>query len=281
MAAAATLTLCPAGALAATGTNLVIDADTNEAEMISEEIDEETTAQINEEYRAQEAEEEQQREEAAQQEAEERAEAWRQEQAQESQHTAVATETSESTAGTVPANPFRDIQSSDWFYRYVLDVYSKGLMSGTSDTEFAPSATLTRGMVASILYRMEGNPAVTVSNTFTDLSDGQWYTNGVLWAAQERILSGYGDGRCGPNDAVTVEQLSSILYRYAGSPTVRVSLQDLSGYTGKEAVSEYAQNAVAWAAQQGMLHGTDLHPTVAATRAEAAQMFSLMNERTV
>ena len=171
-------------------------------------------------------------------------------------------------------NPFKDIASDSWYYDYALDVYEKGLMAGTADDMFSPDATLTRGMVASIVYRMEGSPKVEYKTLFTDIPDGQWYTSGVIWAAENGIIAGYGNGLCGPNDSVTVEQLASILYRYSGSPSADLSVLDK--YSDMSIISDYAKASMAWAVSKNMTEGLQLHSNTAATRAEAAKMFSIL-----
>lgn len=180
------------------------------------------------------------------------------------------TDTTPETGVTV--NPFKDISASMWCYDYVLDVYNKKLILGTSEDEFSPNTPLTRAMVASIIYRMAGSPDVSYSAIFTDVPDGQWYTKGIIWAYNNKVISGYGNGLCGPNDYVTVEQLASILYRYAGSPEVTA---EITGYSDVAAISEYAKTGMAWAVSKKMNNGETLHPASPATRAEAAKMFSL------
>ena len=159
-----------------------------------------------------------------------------------------------------------------WCYDYVLDVYNKKLILGTSEDTFSPDTPLTRAMVASIIYRMAGSPDVNYSAIFTDVPDGQWYTKGIIWAYNNKVISGDGNGLCGPNDYVTVEQLASILYRYAGSPEVTA---EITGYSDVAAISEYAKTGMAWAVSKKMNNGETLHPASPATRAEAAKMFSL------
>lgn len=172
--------------------------------------------------------------------------------------------------------PFVDVEPDDWFYDYVVYVYKNGYMSGTSETEFSPNHTLTRGMVASILYRMEGEPAVEYRDLFTDLEDGQWYTNGMLWAVEEGIIAGFGDGTCRPEVLITIEQLAAILYRYAGSPTVdEITISHIPGFDN---ISDYAVDAMQWADDNGMLRGETLRPGYAASRAEAAMMFTIFDQ---
>lgn len=172
--------------------------------------------------------------------------------------------------------PFIDVEPDDWFYDYVVYVYQNGYMSGTSDTEFSPYNSLTRGMVASILYRMAGSPAVEYEKLFDDLEDGQWYTDGMIWAVQEGIIAGYGDGTCGPEKLVTVEQLASILYRHAGYPETDNEALSKKAVYGN--ISDYAYSAMEWAAENGMLYGEPVRPGYPATRAEAAMMFAKFDQ---
>lgn len=170
--------------------------------------------------------------------------------------------------------PFIDVDEDDWFYEDVVYVYKNGLMSGTSDTEFSPYHSLTRGMAASILYRLAGSPEVEYISVFDDLEDGKWYTDGMLWAVNEDIIAGYGDGTCGPENLVTIEQLASILYRYAGSPETdggKISKKAIVGV-----ISDYAIPAMEWAAENGMLYGEPINPAAPASRAETARMFTVL-----
>lgn len=172
--------------------------------------------------------------------------------------------------------PFIDVDKGDWFYDYVVYVYKKGYMSGTSATEFSPYHSLTRGMVASILYRMEGSPAVEFEELFDDLEDGQWYTDGMIWAVKEGIIAGYGDGTCGPEKLVTIEQLASILYRHAGQPDTDNEALSKKAVYGN--ISDYAYPAMEWAATNGMLYGEPVRPGYPANRAEAAMMFTKFDQ---
>ncbi|MBQ3636927.1 MAG: S-layer homology domain-containing protein [Clostridia bacterium] len=113
------------------------------------------------------------------------------------------------------ALPFTDMSENDPFYHDILYVYENGIMNGTSPAEFTPFGTLTRGMIVTILYRMEGEPATIYSAAFSDVPAGEWYTPGVEWAASQGIVLGFGDGTYGPSKPVTREQLAAILYRYA------------------------------------------------------------------
>ena len=170
-------------------------------------------------------------------------------------------------------NPFVDVKASDWFYGSVLKAYEAGWMSGTSAVTFAPNASTTRGMIVSVLYRLEGSPEAGDS-TFTDVKTGAYYAKAVAWAAENGIVGGYGDGTFGPNDEITREQLAAILYRYAQFKDYDVSKKaDLTAYSDYAQVSAYAKDAVAWANAAGILSGTSattLSPRDHATRAQVA-----------
>lgn len=114
--------------------------------------------------------------------------------------------------------PFIDIANNSWYYSYISDVYKKGIISGTSENIFEPDVTLTRGMAASLIYRMYGSPDIKYSKYFSDVADGEWYTDGITWAKDNGIISGYDDGTFSPDWAMTVEQFASVLYRLAGEP---------------------------------------------------------------
>ena len=150
---------------------------------------------------------------------------------------------------------FSDIKAGDWFYDAVLYTYENGLMSGTGAAAFSPNQTLTRAMVAQVLYSMEGAPAGGTS-TFTDVAAGTWYASAVNWAAANGVVSGYGDGTFGPNDNVTREQVAMILYSFAKSKGYDVSEKaSLSSFADMSSVSTYAQEAMSWAAGAGLISG--------------------------
>ena len=171
--------------------------------------------------------------------------------------------------------PFADVSSADWYYDNVRYAYYNHIMSGVTDTLFAPDSTLTRGMVAQILYNMEGQPNMVVDNPFTDVADSAWYKTAVTWAASNSIVNGYGDGRFGPEDKVTREQLAAILYRYAqykGMAAVTME-ENLLAFADQAEISEYAVSAMNWAVGKGLISGLPnsiLDPKGNATRAQAA-----------
>lgn len=171
--------------------------------------------------------------------------------------------------------PFTDVASGAWYYDAVSFVYKRGLMSGTGDNLFSPNVTTSRGMIVTILYRLDGSPSAS-SAGFTDVTSGQWYTDAVNWAAANDIVAGYGNGLFGPNDTVTREQMAVILYRYAQYKGYDTSASNsLNGYTDVGGVSSWALTAMQWANAEGLINGTSsttLSPTSGATRAEVAQI---------
>ncbi len=174
--------------------------------------------------------------------------------------------------------PFGDIRKSDPFYDDAVYMYNKGLMVGVSDTEFAPYTTLSRGMIVTILYRLEGEPAFTNDNIFTDVEDGSWYEKAVVWANGSGIVLGYGDGIFGPDDPVTREQMAAILYRYAQYRGYDVTIDENTKFTSFDDVSdisEYAQAPMFWALDNGLIDDENgrLYPADNATRAVVAAFF--------
>lgn len=174
--------------------------------------------------------------------------------------------------------PFQDVPAAAW-YRFAVDyVYDRGIMSGTSATTFSPDGTVTRGMVAQILYAMEGKPAVSGTGVFTDVNRNDWYADAVNWAAENGLVAGVGEGLFAPNDSITREQLAVILYRYAQYKQYDTT-QSGSGadvFSDREKVSIWAADAVNWAVNAGLLSGKGnniLDPIAGASRAEVAQIF--------
>ena len=170
---------------------------------------------------------------------------------------------------------FNDVSANDWFASAVDYVTGKGMMNGTADNTFSPKANTTRGMVVTVLYRLENQPSTSAAS-FTDVASGAYYANAVAWANANGIVSGYGSGKFGPNDKVTREQLAAILYRYAQYKKYDVSgAKSLDGYTDAQSVSSYAVPALQWANAAGVVtgkSGNKLDPKGNATRAEVAAM---------
>lgn len=173
------------------------------------------------------------------------------------------------------AASFVDVTEENWFRDPVDFVTARGLFSGTSTALFSPNQSMNRSMLATVLYRLAGEPAVSSRTAFNDVSADQYYADAVAWAAQNGIVSGTNANRFSPNAAITREQLAAILYRYAGTPSASGSLDH---FKDASEVSDYAATAMQWAVKQGIISGRGdgaLDPKGSASRAEVAQM--LMN----
>ena len=176
-----------------------------------------------------------------------------------------------------PNVDFLDVSRTDWFYYDVRYVCENGLMNGTSRNRFSPYGTATRGMLVTILYRMENEPRCFGSAAFSDVKPGAYYEKAVVWASQNNIVSGCTDGTFRPDAPVTREQLASILYRYTryrGQDVSAGETTSLTGYGDAQAVSSYALPAMRWACGTGILQGANgkLNPSGLATRAQLAAM---------
>lgn len=174
-----------------------------------------------------------------------------------------------------PSLPFDDVASGDWYYDAVKFVYEQGIMQGVSSTKFSPNGTVTRGMLVTMLWRMAGEPYVG-GGSFDDVASGSYYATAVAWAAKNGIVDGYNSTRFGPNDAVTREQIATMLYRYAKWLGYSTSGSSLAGYSDASSVSSWAKDAMGWAVKNSVVTGvtaTKLNPASSATRAETAQMF--------
>ena len=173
----------------------------------------------------------------------------------------------------VSSLPFTDVSVDDWFYDMVEYVYDNGIMTGTSGTTFEPNATLTRAMMATVLWAMEGNPTAG-SGSYTDVSSGDWYYNAVRWATSAGVVNGVGDNTFAPNDPLTREQMAVMLYAYAvykGYDTAASTAAESFNDSGE--ISGWALTAMNWAVDNGLLGGKPgnlLDPTGSATRAEIA-----------
>lgn len=169
--------------------------------------------------------------------------------------------------------PYTDTEGH-WAANAIKFVYDKGLMKGESETIFAPNKTASRAMIATILYRLAGSPAVEGQASFGDVADGAWYADAVRWAELNKVVGGYADGNFGPNDNITREQLASILYRYAAANGENMNATaDLSSFADANGISEWARTALAWANAEGLITGKTGNIIDAkgyATRAEIA-----------
>ncbi len=177
--------------------------------------------------------------------------------------------------GKTSSLPFKDVDSGDWFYEAVQYVSDNETMNGTSSTRFSPNSKLNRAMIAQILYNLEGKPSVRGS-AFSDVPSNAWYADAVNWAAEQRIVLGYGSGAFGPENNITREQMAAILYRYAQYKDYDVSASgDLTKYRDGDSVSDWAEDAMQWAVGAKLCTGKSsnvLDPTSTATRAEVAQI---------
>ena len=177
--------------------------------------------------------------------------------------------------GKYTSVPFNDVSYGDWYYNAVQFVYSRGIMDGVDYYKFAPNGTITRGMILTMLWRMAGEPFEMPVTSFTDVEIGRYYTTAVAWACRNGIADGMGESTFGPNDAITREELVTLLYRYAqyfGHSCIGTSIE---GFADAGSVSSYAYNAMCWAYKAGVVTGTTgsrLNPQGTASRAEAAQM---------
>lgn len=181
-------------------------------------------------------------------------------------------------------HPFTDVPASHWANDAVAYVYAEELMGGMEANAFYPNYTTTRGMIVTILYRLDGTGAKG-KVPFTDVAQGSWYYDAVGWASANGIVGGYGDGKFGPNDTITREQMALILFRYADSQGYDVSARaSLSGYQDAGAISSYAKEAMAWANGVGLISGLtsdSLSPKGSATRAQAAAIFTRFCQQVV
>ena len=169
--------------------------------------------------------------------------------------------------------PFTDVSTSDWFYDDVAFVYENGLFSGTDSRSFSPNASMTRAMLVTVLYRLEGEPTVTGRSSFTDVLSGAYYEKAVIWAAANGIVTGTDSTSFSPDAKVTREQLAAILYRYAQYRKLDTDASaKLNSFTDADSVSAYASEALGWAVSEGLINGASgkLMPKGDATRAQVA-----------
>lgn len=174
---------------------------------------------------------------------------------------------------------FRDVVESDWYHEAVHFVFESGMMRGTDQGVFSPDADTSRGMIVTILHRLEGTPEAQLSG-FTDVPIGEYYTGAVGWASQNGIVSGYGEGgegRFGPNDSITREQLSAILYRYAARKGLDMTVRgDLSAFSDAGSVSDYAVEPLRWAVGVGLISGMGDGTIAPQGRASRAQVATIL-----
>ena len=177
-----------------------------------------------------------------------------------------------------PSSAYKDVPDvNNWAHVGIDFVLKSGLFYGTSDTTFSPDGEMTRAMLVTVLYRLEGQPKVTGSSPFTDVASGTWYTSAVLWAAENKIVNGIGDGKFDPDGKITREQMAAILYRYSGFKGLTLTEGKFAEtYPDEGKVSAYALEAMRWANAEALINGTDiggktyLDPQGNATRAQVA-----------
>lgn len=177
-------------------------------------------------------------------------------------------------------NPFTDVKENDWFYDSVKYAYENDLMKGISNTEFAPDSDVTRAMFVTVIYRMENEPQ-TGKCAFTDVESGSYYENAVAWANENGIVSGISEECFAPNEPITREQMAAIIYRYAAFKGYDITTSSSTSYTDNDNISDYAKNAVIWAAEKSVMTGnTDgsFAPKANTTRAQVASVFMRMVE---
>jgi uncharacterized repeat protein (TIGR02543 family) len=177
-------------------------------------------------------------------------------------------------------NPFTDVKENDWFYDSVKYAYENDLMKGISNTEFAPDSDVTRAMFVTVIYRMENEPQ-TGKCAFTDVESGSYYENAVAWTNENGIVSGISEDCFAPNEPITREQMAAIIYRYAAFKGYDITTSSNTSYTDNDNISDYAKDAVIWAAEKYVMTGnTDgsFAPKANTTRAQVASVFMRMVE---
>ncbi len=176
-----------------------------------------------------------------------------------------------------PSAAFTDVPADAWYRGAVDYAVENGLMNGTSPATFEPAAATTRGMIVTILWRLDGSPEAGAQDPFSDVAGGAWYRDATVWASENGIVGGYGDGRFGPGDEITREQLATMLWRYAKYRGYDVSAAaDISGYDDAGKISPWALEALKWANAEGLINGRTaaaLVPGGTANRAETAAIF--------
>ena len=175
-----------------------------------------------------------------------------------------------------------DVPSGTWYSDAVSYVTKKGYMSGVGDNRFAPNYVVTRATIAQILYAREGKPDVIGNGGFLDVSIGKWYANAIAWAASQKIVSGYVNGNFGPNDAITRQQMATIMYQYAKYKKYNTTASgDISKYKDSGSVSSYAVTPMKWAVGKRIISGTNngLEPQGNASRAQIAVILQAFDKK--
>ncbi|TJX15884.1 hypothetical protein E9840_01635 [Tissierella creatinini] len=179
-------------------------------------------------------------------------------------------------------NPFIDISQNDWFLDNVMWAYGQGFMKGTGENTFSPYISTTRGMIVTILHRLENTPEEKVEDSFLDLMPNKYYSEAIAWAVKHEIVKGYGNGKFGPEDFITREQLATIIMNYAKMKGYDVTARaDLSKFEDLKDISAWAMDPMSWANAEGLIQGDGniLMPRANATRAQAASILNRFVER--
>ena len=170
--------------------------------------------------------------------------------------------------------PFTDVSEDAWYYDSVKYVYEHDFMNGATTTTFEPDWSLTRSMFATILHRMNGKPEVDYKDTFADVPDNEWYTDGIMWASETGVVNGYNDGTFGTEDNISREQIAVMMYRYANYMKYDTTkTAELDQYEDAGEISDWAKDAMYWAVGCGLIKGktaTTIDPLGEASRAECA-----------
>lgn len=194
--------------------------------------------------------------------------------------------TPEPAPAPVRVEQFSDVPEDAWYYEPVKYVLDRGLMVGMNSTQFAPEAEITRAMFVTVLYRMAGEPELpdgALGEPFGDVKGGSWYEKAVYWARQSGIVNGYSAGEYAPHRGITREQMAVIAYRYAQWKQSGTQTGGSLSYTDQNGISEYARDAVAWSAANGIMQGyqdNTFNPQANTTRAQAAAIFERLQKNT-
>ena len=173
---------------------------------------------------------------------------------------------------------FYDVPPTAWYYTFVGSAVNKKLMVGMQDFKFAPATEMTRAMLVTVLYSMEGKPATGNVSPFSDVKSTAWYASPIIWAADKNIVGGIGDGKFAPSALITRQQVAAILYKYAiykGKAKEQTDLSSLSRFSDEKQISGYARPAMAWAVSEGLMNGvttSTLQPQGTCPRSQCATM---------
>ena len=177
---------------------------------------------------------------------------------------------------------FRDVNAGGWYYSYVKTVYERGIMTGMDTYTFGPAVSLSRAHFATILYRMQGSPSVSYKAVFPDVPNGYFFTSPVLWAYNNKVITGYESGKFGPSEVITREQMALMMYRYAKFCGLNTqNSANLNSYPDAGKVSDFSREAMSWAVGTGLIQGDQgtLNPQGSASRAHCATIITRFIEK--